>query len=918
MKTTHKVITVSIGFGLFFWVIDAVLDVVFFYQGTLLEFLISDVPAHEVYIRLVVMACFLVFGVLLSGGITKREQAEKALRESEDRFRDLYENAPNVYFTVGSDGLIHKCNRRIEELLGYAAEELAGRPVFELYADTPHGKEKALQVFRRFRTGETITDEELQMHKADGTPVWISLTVNAVRDTHDQVVESRSMVVDITERKQVEEALAAEREALQKRTHDLDKRVKELSCLFTISNLVEKQGVLLEDIFEGVVNLIPLAWQYPEITCARISFEGEDFETKNFDVTAWGQASDIIVHGEPQGNVQIYHLTEQPESDEGPFLKEERALLDAIAKRLGRIVERIRAEEALWQHAERLSTLYAIDQAILEAQSSEAIAEAALQHIGQLVPCIIAAVTEFDLKANTAITLAQYRKGIKIDNTDKTRSTTPHFSLKGVEDIIEGLSQNKVQEMADIQSLTPLPPAVQVLEGAGVRSYVSVPLITQGELVGSLTLGAHHPAAFAPEHVEIAREVGAPLAVALQQTRLHKQVERHAIELERRVANRTQELRTLYDVAAVASESLDLKVVLEQSLERALAAVRCQAGAIHLLDEANGALEEKPLELAVQQGTPPYITALVHASAAGDAGLANWIIEHAKAVVLSDLSDDVRVSGAARALGPFPYVGVPMRTMGKVVGVLGVVGREGQQFSAEEVTLLASVADRVATAVESARLRRQAERAIVIEERARLARELHDSVTQLLYSLGLYAETGLELAESGEMQGMADYLDRIGRAAQQALKEMRALIYELRPPVLAEEGLVGALQQRLDTVERRAGVESILLAEGVLELPAMIESGLYYIAQEALNNALKHAAATSVKVHLCAGDEQVELVVTDNGAGFDPDITGGMGLIGMRERAAKMGGELTIRSTPKQGTRIKILIRKKQKAETSA
>ncbi len=143
----------------------------------------------------------------LSWDITERKRAEEALRESEERFRDLYENAPNAYFSIGVDGLIRQCNRRAGELLGYAVEELVGRPVMELYADTAHGKETATQVLQRFRAGETVRDEELQMQKADGNPVWVSLTVNAVRDAGGRVVESRSMAVDITERKQAEELL---------------------------------------------------------------------------------------------------------------------------------------------------------------------------------------------------------------------------------------------------------------------------------------------------------------------------------------------------------------------------------------------------------------------------------------------------------------------------------------------------------------------------------------------------------------------------------------------------------------------------------------------------------------------------------------------------------------------------------------
>ena len=139
--------------------------------------------------------------------ITERKRAKETLRESDARYWDLYENAPNAYFSVKMDGLIRRCNRRAGELLGCPAEELVGKKVFELYADTPQGKEQASKVFQRLLAGERFADEELQMQKVDGTPVWISLTVNAIRDAEGQFVGSRSMVVDITERKQAEEAL---------------------------------------------------------------------------------------------------------------------------------------------------------------------------------------------------------------------------------------------------------------------------------------------------------------------------------------------------------------------------------------------------------------------------------------------------------------------------------------------------------------------------------------------------------------------------------------------------------------------------------------------------------------------------------------------------------------------------------------
>jgi signal transduction histidine kinase len=244
-----------------------------------------------------------------------------------------------------------------------------------------------------------------------------------------------------------------------------------------------------------------------------------------------------------------------------------------------------------------------------------------------------------------------------------------------------------------------------------------------------------------------------------------------------------------------------------------------------------------------------------------------------------------------------------------MLGVLGVVGARGRQFDAAEVSLLSSIADQVGVAVENARLYRQAEQLAVLRERERLARELHDSVTQSLYSLHLLSEAGRQLAAAGDLDRVGGYLERLGDISQQALKEMRLLVYELRPLVLKREGLVGALQQRLDAVEKRAGVVARLLIEGEVELPASVEEGLYRIAQEALNNILKHAGATSVTVTVRSEGDRVELEIADNGTGFDLDATidhGGMGLVSMRERAEKMGGSFAVLSVPAGGTKVRV------------
>jgi PAS domain S-box-containing protein len=397
---------------------------------------------------------------------------------------------------------------------------------------------------------------------------------------------------------------------------------------------------------------------------------------------------------------------------------------------------------------------------------------------------------------------------------------------------------------------------------------------------------------------------GTPMALEGFITDITERVLTHQI-LEQRVADRTRELSALYDVTTVASTSLDLDTVLKRSLDRVLVVMETDLGTIHLFDEM-----KDTLHLVASCGVPPDEAAQVVSVPAGN-GLVGWVVEQGNPLVVSNIATSPRPllaipNGDSRA-----YLGAPIRAKGQVLGVLSVVGAVGQQFNPEEVTLLDTIADQIGVAVENARLYQKAEQLAVMKERSRLARELHDSVTQALYSMTLLAEAGQRLARSGNLERVEDYLARLSEAAQQALREMRLLVHELRPPVLEREGLVGALQQRLDAVEGRSGVETRLRVAGSLELPVRMEEELYRIALEALNNALKHAAATLVTVHIRADDRNVELEIADNGIGFNPDAVsdrGGVGLISMHERAERLDGSLTILSVPGEGTRVKISV----------
>ncbi len=200
----------------------------------------------------------------------------------------------------------------------------------------------------------------------------------------------------------------------------------------------------------------------------------------------------------------------------------------------------------------------------------------------------------------------------------------------------------------------------------------------------------------------------------------------------------------------------------------------------------------------------------------------------------------------------------------------------------------------------------------LVNERHRLARELHDSVNQLLYSTTLFAEAGLNEARAGRIEAVKENLSELQSISLQALKEMRFLLYQLSPSALEEEGLADALQRRLDSVERRAGVDASCDAEAGIEIPKFVEESLFMVAQEALNNALKHSGATALKVNLAKhGADSLSLEIEDNGAGFDLELvaaTSGMGLRNMEGRVNELGGQLSISSTVGEGTKIRAVV----------
>jgi two-component system sensor histidine kinase/response regulator len=269
--------------------------------------------------------------------ITDKKRAEEVLRESEERYKALFEgSAEGILVADIATKQFRDANPAICKMLGYTKEELIHMSIADI-----HPKEALDHVICEFEAqarGEKTLAPAIPCLRKDGTIMYADINTAKI------LIAGREHNVgffsDVTERKRAQE----EKDKL---LHDLNERMKELNCLYEMAKIVETPKISLEEIYQKIVDVMPPAWQYPDITCARITVEGQEFKTPNYKDTKWKQSTDIRTHGKKVGVVEVCYLEEKQEIDEGPFLKEERNLIEAIAERMGRITERNQAEEKI-------------------------------------------------------------------------------------------------------------------------------------------------------------------------------------------------------------------------------------------------------------------------------------------------------------------------------------------------------------------------------------------------------------------------------------------------------------------------------------------------------------------------------------------------------------------------------------------
>jgi PAS domain S-box-containing protein len=401
--------------------------------------------------------------------------------------------------------------------------------------------------------------------------------------------------------------------------------------------------------------------------------------------------------------------------------------------------------------------------------------------------------------------------------------------------------------------------------------------------------------------------LGKPHALAM--VRDVSEREQNVAELEQRVENRTKTLAALLDVSRSVASTLELAPVLRLILDHLESLVGYTGASVLSLDKGQ-------VTVLDYRGPTPRRQVVREAYDPEQRAIFSQIAEMHVAVILDDVHGDsplaatIRERFGERIRAIYPYMrswmSIPLVVKDNAIGLISLQSSQPGFYTERPARIATAIAALAAIALENARLYEQAQDRAALDERQRLARELHDSVSQALYGIALGTRTARTLLDRDPAQA-SEPLDYVLSLTDTAMEEMRALILELRPESLEREGLTSALRKLAEATQHRQRliVQVHVCSEPAIALEA--KQAFYRIAQEALHNAVKHARAATLDLTLETTPDAVVLTVADDGAGFDPggNFPGHLGLRSMRERMARLGGDLSITSALGQGTTVR-------------
>lgn len=562
----------------------------------------------------------------------------------------------------------------------------------------------------------------------------------------------------------------------------------------------------------------------------------------------------------------------------------------------------VRMEADLLRRVAELQTLLETSTAIVSSLEIEQVIDSILEQVRRLLGVDICAVLVLD--ETTSELEIRASRGLSEQYVQQLRLDTASPQLPAWQAIRDG----RPVQVADVETDPTMAGLRPLVRAEGLRSLLAVPLVTPHAPAAVLVIYhavAHH---FSPQEIDLAMAFANQAAMALENASLFGRTDE---ELQRQVRS----LKALNQVMLTASQSLVLDDVLHNALDAVLQVMEADAAWIYLVEDG-----DTSLRLHAHRGLSATLAALAGEAEIGQ-GLGGWVVQFGQTLLVDDVAGDERLDfPPAVDEGLRSLAAVPLRAKEAIVGALGAATRTDRCFSSAEVELLSAIGSQIGIAVENARLYQRSRRAAVLEERNRLAREIHDALAHGLTGIVVQLEATERLAQRRPDQALAS-LQRARDLARRSLQEARRSVWGLRPTSLEDLTLAEALEARVAALRDECGLEASFGISGSRRgggrLAPDVELNLFRIAQEALSNVQRHAQAESVHVQLDYGLAHLRLIIEDDGVGLperlpdDGDGDGehqGFGLIGMRERAALLGGDLKVMTQLGHGVRIEVIV----------
>ncbi|MBI5289169.1 MAG: GAF domain-containing protein [Chloroflexi bacterium] len=571
----------------------------------------------------------------------------------------------------------------------------------------------------------------------------------------------------------------------------------------------------------------------------------------------------------------------------GIYSERQASLTMAIATQAAAAIENARLFEQTQERTGELSTLLEVSRNVASTLDLRRLLDLTLEQVRHVAPY------------DGASFLVLHGDMLRIESESRERSTLGLELPTAGSLLWERASHGDTVLIDDVRGDTP--EAESWRRAAGplldtryqhVRNWLGVPILLGDRPLGLLALSAHQTGVFNPQHARLARAVADQAAVAIENARLYEEAGR-----------RTRETEALLRADAELYRSLSLDDVFQALCDVAVDVLGMDKCMVTTIEDETGRYTTRASRGLSKESLARMTAIRERTPRAALARMTAPIITEDARTAIPEMREVFEAEGIVSTMD------VPIRIEGKVHGDFAVARTRRHVPTSDEQRLFQALADRASVAIQNAALYERAQQAASLEERQRLARELHDSVSQALYGIALGARTARTQLDRDPARAV-EPIEYVLSLAEAGLAEMRALIFELRPESLQTEGLVAAIEKQVASTRARYGLDVTAELGTEPDIRLDVKEALYRVAQEALHNVVKHAHANHVRVGLATANGHVALEVRDDGRGFDPDgsYPGHVGLHSMRERIEKLHGTITIESRPGDGASIEVRV----------